>query len=125
MKNRITDSISVQEMLEMREQGLSNREISERLDISYASVCRYIGRNPRTSAENKEIQASHDHKPVRLKTTSKMVELEGESTSFKVDIMKKTVMVIGLDGLDDVVLSKAQFLNLILEMKEVAEMLED
>lgn len=39
--------ITASEMLEMREQGLSNHDIAKSLDISYATVCRYIGRAPK------------------------------------------------------------------------------
>lgn len=35
--------VTKSEMLQMREQGLSNRDIAKCLDISYATVCRYIG----------------------------------------------------------------------------------
>ena len=35
--------VSRSEMLHMREQGLSNRDIADCLDISYATVVRYIG----------------------------------------------------------------------------------
>lgn len=35
--------VSKSEMLHMREQGLSNRDIADCLEISYATVLRYIG----------------------------------------------------------------------------------
>ena len=35
--------VTKSEMLQMREQGLSNRDIAKCLEISYATVCRYIG----------------------------------------------------------------------------------
>lgn len=117
----ITDTISVQELLALREQGLSNREISERLDVAYNTVLKYIGRNPRKILENKAIKAEHDHKPVRLKTMSKVVELEGEKAYYKVDTLRKTVVVSSLESEE---LSHAEFLNLIKECQEVAEMLE-
>lgn len=35
--------VSVSEMLHMREQGLSNKDIANLLEISYPTVLRYIG----------------------------------------------------------------------------------
>lgn len=35
------------EMLELREQGLSNHDIAKELDISYQTVVRYIGKQGR------------------------------------------------------------------------------
>lgn len=40
----ITKEISVQELLELREEGYSNREIADLTEISYSTVCKYIGR---------------------------------------------------------------------------------
>lgn len=36
--------VTAQEMLQLREQGMSNHDIAKSLDISYATVVRYIGR---------------------------------------------------------------------------------
>ena len=39
--------VSTSEMLQLREQGLSNRDIANVLEISYPTVCRYIGEQGR------------------------------------------------------------------------------
>lgn len=36
--------VTASEMLEMRNQGLSNKDIANCLDISYATVLKYIGK---------------------------------------------------------------------------------
>lgn len=43
MKRKVTEDISVNEMLEMRKQGMSNKDIARVLEISYQTVYRYIG----------------------------------------------------------------------------------
>jgi hypothetical protein len=43
MRKRLVDDVSITELLEMRESGLTNREIAARLDCSYQTVLRYIG----------------------------------------------------------------------------------
>lgn len=46
MKTRISKQVSVSEMMTLREQGLTNKQIADRLDIGYSTVCAYIGRAP-------------------------------------------------------------------------------
>lgn len=41
---KITSEVSINEMLELRKQGMSNKDIARALEISYASVLRYIGK---------------------------------------------------------------------------------
>ena len=44
---KLTDSVSVEEMLTMRECGLGNAEIAKRLDTTPATIYKYIGKQPR------------------------------------------------------------------------------
>ena len=43
---KLTDSVSVSEMMAMRESGLTNAEIAQRLDTSVATIHKYIGKQP-------------------------------------------------------------------------------
>ena len=45
--------VSQQEMLYMRDEGMTNKEIAEHLDISYATVLRYIGAEPKKKREGR------------------------------------------------------------------------
>ena len=49
---RITDSISVSEMMHMREEGMSNQQIADRLDISIGAVYSHIGKQPKEMTEH-------------------------------------------------------------------------
>ena len=40
-------SVSIDEMLYMREQGMSNQEIAESLEVTAPTIYHYIGRNPK------------------------------------------------------------------------------
>ena len=44
MKKKLCHEISISEMLTMRQEGLTNKQIAERLDISVSTVYQYIGR---------------------------------------------------------------------------------
>lgn len=45
-RRRLTDSVSVDELLKMRESGMTNSDIARALDVSYYTVLRYIGNQP-------------------------------------------------------------------------------
>lgn len=44
MRKKLSHEISVSEMLTMRQEGLTNKQIAERLDVSVSTVYQYIGR---------------------------------------------------------------------------------
>ena len=46
MYRKLNDEVSVHEMLELRKDGLTNRQIAEKLDCAYYTVLRYIGKQP-------------------------------------------------------------------------------
>lgn len=92
MKRPLTDTISLQELQGMRSSGLSNREIADRLDVSYATICRYLGAGPswtRAAYGSLKTKATDVEKPVEkppvLKCVSKIATYEG-------DVMRYTVM---------------------------------
>lgn len=45
--HKVSREVSQQEMLGLREEGYNNAEIAELLEISYSTVCSYIGRAPK------------------------------------------------------------------------------
>lgn len=54
---RLSKDVSTSEMLRLREEGMSNRQIAAQLDVHYNTVLKYIGkepRNPRTSVVKNE-----------------------------------------------------------------------
>ena len=46
-KQKITDSLSISEMLAMREQGMSNADIAKRIGCTTSAVVKYIGKQPK------------------------------------------------------------------------------
>lgn len=100
MKAKLTDSISVQEMQTMREEGLSNKQIAQRLGICYATVLRYLGkadfRAPYGSCKKPEDVPKE--KPVLLKKLMHIEEFMGEKNRYTVNIDGKTVTVKQLEN---------------------------
>lgn len=75
MKRPLTDTISVAEMMRMRESGMSNAEIARAVGAGYSTVARYLGAQPgrggRVSASIP--QQAIDIKP-RVERTERPVE---------------------------------------------------
>lgn len=46
-RRRLDKDVSIDEMLRLRDQGLCNRDIAKSLEISYATVLKYIGKQGR------------------------------------------------------------------------------
>lgn len=92
---KLTESISVQELQQMREEGLSNMQIAKRLDVSYATVRKYLGkadfRAPYGSCKKPEDVP--EKKPVLLKKLMHIEEFMGEKNKYTVSIDTKTVTV--------------------------------
>ena len=47
MKRRISDDVSIGEMLKMREQGMTNHDIAKSLGCNYVTILKYIGKQPK------------------------------------------------------------------------------
>lgn len=46
MARKLTDEISIEELKQLRAEGLTNKQIADRLDINYVTVKRYLGKQP-------------------------------------------------------------------------------
>ena len=47
MSKKLATSVSISELLAMREQGLTNYQIAERLGVTYRTIVSYIGKQPK------------------------------------------------------------------------------
>lgn len=88
-RRKITDSVSVEEMLNMREkERLINSEIARRLDISPITVTKYIGQTPKDLL--KQFQSERAKKNMdKIKSGTKNYHSSKKSTP-KVDKQKYT-----------------------------------
>lgn len=86
MKKRLSEEVTREEMLCLREQGYSNTEIAEQLECCYATVIKYIGKGGVRRANRKDESQAETKKPEvvsneRLKLVCKT--LSGASASFE------------------------------------------
>lgn len=127
---KLTESISVQELQQMRDEGLSNMQIAKRLDVSYATVRKCLGkadfRAPYCSCKKPEDVP--EEKPVLLKKLMHIEEFLGEKNKYTVNIDGKTVTVKQLEnggpvGFDHTTYDKASLERHISELLDILAMI--
>lgn len=127
---KLTESISVQELQQMRDEGLSNMQIAKRLDVSYATVRKYLGkadfRAPYGSCKKPEDVP--EEKPVLLKKLMHIEEFMGEKNKYTVNIDGKTVTVKQIEngsavGFDHTTYDKASLERHISELLDILAMI--
>lgn len=142
VKRKIIKDIDVQTMLNMREQdGLTNREIAQRLDINYATVIKYIGKQP----DMLRAEPGRYFKPSEYKapaptnypaaaalqtidtdyweTSETIYNLKGKYAAYTVNSTKGEVEIIDKDGDPIHILEKDELLKFIDELTRVSVLL--
>lgn len=123
--------VDVSTMLEMRNQGMSNHQISERLGVTYKTVLRYIGKQPKSIPREHRVNnfdpvvsapvsiPVQDYKTVTkpvLRVVSTRSTLEGDVNKYIIDTSNNTIEV---SGLIDGILDKPTLESLIKELSEI------
>lgn len=93
MKEPLTNSVSVQELLEMRASGMTNQQIAEQLDVGYSTICRYIGRNPKRAKKVDFKPEKVRKNPTLLKVVEEMVTLSGSTHDFAINKTDNVVYI--------------------------------
>ena len=99
---KLTDEISIPELLKMRESGMSNSEIAESLDVGYSTICHYLGKGgprrktvrpaitpTREDAKDEPVEACLKMEPSEIRLTGAYGKYEfapdGDSISVIID----------------------------------------
>lgn len=74
---KLLDDVSLQELQEMRERGMSNREIAQALDVAYSTIHSILGKQPagmrRAYGSKHEPQDATETKYAQTETQNKSV----------------------------------------------------
>ena len=96
----LTRDLSYTELMYMREnEGMSNREIADTLDVSYQSVLRVIGKQPsgiRKNTEKQVVQAPAEPGAC-LTVTGRVISLTGEQAKYTLD-GEHEILLVSIDG---------------------------
>ena len=99
MRKRLSEEVTREEMLRLREQGYSNTEIAEQLECCYPTVIKYIGKSGIRRANRKDENPAEIKKPEAVNTERlKLVckTFSGASASF--ELSRGGVTVVFEDG---------------------------
>lgn len=92
---RLTDQVSVDEMLKMREAGMTNQDIANSLNASVITVRRYIGTQAGNRSRRMETPVRATAAPVpapALAVSNRVTYLEGAVAEYTVDTKSETVL---------------------------------
>lgn len=130
MAKSLLKEVSLQELQEMREQGMSNYQIAESLNCGYSTICRYLGRNPenlRTYGKQREnphkLEEPQEPTPL-LQTISRTVEMEGKNNCYTLYELMGVVRIKNKDGADARQFDKNGLETYIAELLDVFAMMK-
>lgn len=99
MKRSIMESVSVREMQEMRDnEGMTNNEIAEALDVSYMTVYKYIGAQPKGLRKARKVlqdrrSIKEGPAPACLVLQNRHIELHGVVGVYGIDCKAQSVHI--------------------------------
>lgn len=86
MKRRLLDEVSVNELLEFRNEGYTNAQIAELLDVSSVTIHNYIGKMPKQMREKAWSDAGK--KSAQMMQEKKRMAESGEQTKGDVPMIE-------------------------------------
>lgn len=105
----ILRDISVNELMKMRESGMTNQDIANTLDVGVSTIYRYIGAQPPGMRKKREYRNEFTHhqedqreefEEAALIVEDRRICLAGLFAGYKVNIKAKEVIVFVEDGVD-------------------------
>lgn len=117
-RRKLTDDVSMDELLQMRQDGMSNQEIANRLGVSKATIYRHLGAQPkgiryiRMKVDTPAMPAKQDEKkPAQASRLAPCSQVwEGKACRLEVDYIDDCISISpdtgdtwGLDDLPDII----------------------
>ena len=134
MGKSLLKEVSREELLTMRESGMTNRDIANSLDVSIATIYRHIGAQPPGLRRRYEYEspALPDNQTQReefdeaaLVVEDRRLSLAGLFAGYKVNIKAKEVVVFVEDGVDALVVPFDQVENFANELRALSKHVKD
>lgn len=129
----ILDDVTIDELLQMREQGMTNAEIADALDVGVNTVVRYIGKQPkglRKPYERKEprpVEPKHEETAPTacLVVQNREIELHGLHGKYTVSCKEREVLAsVNIFEDMDVVISLDDIENIVKKLGEISAELQ-
>lgn len=127
MMRSLLEDVSICELREMRERGMSNDYIAKSLGCSRATITRYLGKAPFRKKPGEASNVVHIDEPDpdvtigRLKVLSTVATLHGAVCKYVVDTENGMVEI--KEGLVTGVLDKSVIQDIIGELQDIQKML--
>ncbi len=101
MRRKLLDDVTIQEMLTMRESGMTNDDIANALGVSYPTVYRAIGKQPSRGGwvarsihvKTQRVEAQTEEHDAVLPVVNRVTSLAGKWATYSVDAGEKTVKI--------------------------------
>lgn len=117
-QRKLTDDVSMDELLQMRQDGMSNQEIANRLGVSNTTIYNYLGRQPagmrysRMKVDAPALPAKqNEEKPAQASRLAPCSQVwEGKACRLEVDYIDGYISISpdtgdswGLDAIPDII----------------------
>ena len=117
MSKSLLKDVSISELLGMRDSGMTNRDIANTLDVSIATIYKYIGAQPPQMRKKREtapyppviLAEAHDadthdaEDDASLIVDNRIVSLAGLFAGYRVDVRSRKISIFIEDDVDAMV----------------------
>lgn len=133
MPKSLLKEVSIDELAKMRESGMTNRDIANTLNVSVATIYKYIGAQPQWGRMSREIRAAISDREqssesaqddAALVVENKSISLAGLFAGYTVDIKSKRVRIFVEDGVDALIVPFDQVQNFANELRAISSHIE-
>lgn len=134
MGKSLLNEVSRDELLSMRESGMTNQDIANTLGVSINTIYRHIGAQPPGMRKNhvyihepihKDTELQKDFEEAALIVEDRKISLAGLFAGYKVNIKAKEVVVFVEDGVDALVIPFDQVENFARELRAISRHIGD
>ena len=135
MSRSLLKSVSYEELAQMRDNGMTNKDIATSLGVSPQTVYKYLGPQPSRGwsrhayndrpLSNPEQPNKDEPDDAALIIENRTINLAGLFAGYKIDIKAKEIRVFVEDGVDALVIPFDQVVNFAKELRAITKHVKD